>query len=239
MAVYDLEEQDKIADLKAFWNRWGNMISLVALAVVLAFAAVQGWRWWQERQAQEASVLYGAVTSAARANDLARAREAMTQLADRFPSTGYAPRGALLFAKLAWDQGDKALAKTQLQWVIDRAGEDELKQVARFRLAEALLDDKQYDQALATLDAKHADSFAGIYADLRGDVLATAGRSADARAAYQMALAKLDTKSPYRNYVQVKLDALPGDAGAVPAGGSVAPATPAPTATPAAKPAGK
>jgi predicted negative regulator of RcsB-dependent stress response len=232
MAAYDLEEQDKIDDLKAFWARWGNLISLVISAVAIAFIAVQGWRWWQNKQADEASVLYGAVTAAVRASDVAKARDAMSQLADRFASTGYAPRAALLYAKLAWDQGDKAGAKAQLQWVIDRAGEDELKQVARYRLAEALFDDKQHDQALATLDARHADSFAGLYADLRGDVLAAAGRVPEAKTAYQTALAKLDPKSPYRNYVQVKLDALPGEK-AAPTGGSAAgAATTSPNASP-------
>ena len=73
-----------------------------------------------------------------------------------------------------------------------------------------LLDDKQYDDALRTLDAKHDDAFAGIYADMRGDILAAAGRNAEARAAYQNALARLDPKSPYRSYVQVKLDAQGG-----------------------------
>jgi predicted negative regulator of RcsB-dependent stress response len=244
MAVYDLEEQEQIDDLKAFWRRWGNAILGAVIAVCVAYVAVQGWRWYNDRQAQEAAVLYGAVTSAVRANDVAKARDAMAQLADRFPGTGYAPRAALLYAKLAWDQGDKAGAKSQLGWVVDRASEDELKQVARFRLAEALLDEKQYDQALATLDAKHAEPFAGIYADLRGDALAAAGRPEEAKTAYQTALAKLDPKSAYRNYVQVKLDALPGGApaagsspaAAVPA--AVAPSAPAPAAAPA-KAAGK
>lgn len=233
MAVYDLEEQEKIDDLKAFWNRWGNAISIAVIAVALAYIGVQGWRWYQAKQAEEAAVLYAAVAAGVRTNDVPKARDAMSQLADRFGGTGYAPRAALLYAKLAWDQGDKAGAKAQLQWVIDRASDAELKEVARYRLAEVLLDEKQFDAALATLDAKHADPFAGLYSDLRGDVLAAAGRHADARTAYQNALAKLDAKSTYRNYVQVKLDALPGGPPALaPVGSAAAPAT-------AAKEAGK
>lgn len=240
MAVYDLEEQEKLDDLKAFWRRWGNAISAAVIALALAYISVQGWRWYQGKQAEEAAVLYSAVASGVRTNDVAKARDAMSQLAERFGGTGYAPRAALLYAKLAWDQGDKAGAKAQLQWVIDRAAEDELKQVARFRLAEALLDDKQFDQALATLDAKHAEPFAGLYADLRGDVLAAAGRHDEAKSAYQTALAKLDAKSPYRNYVQVKLDSLPGGPAPAAQAGSAAAAPAAPAATPAAtKGAGK
>jgi predicted negative regulator of RcsB-dependent stress response len=210
MAAYDLEEQEKLDDLKDWWARWGNTVSIVVIAICVAIIAVQGWRWWRNSQAEQASVLYGAVSSAVQANDVAKARDAMNQLTERFAGTGYAPRGALLYARLLWDSGDKAGAKAQFSWVIEKSGEDELRQIARYRLAEALLDERQYDQALATLDAKHADPFAGLYADLRGDVLAAAGRTDEARSAYETALAKFDPKSPYRNYLQVKLDAIGG-----------------------------
>lgn len=233
MAVYDLEEQEKIDDFKAFWRRWGTGISAAVITVCLVYIGAQGWRWYQDRQASEAAVLYGAVAAGVRASDVPKSRDAMSQLADRFAGTGYAPRAALLYAKLAWDQGDKAGAKSQLQWVIDRASDDELKQVARFRLAEALLDEKQYDQALATLDAKHAEPFAGLFADLRGDALAAAGRASEARTAYQTALAKLDVKSAYRSYVQVKLDALPGGGAPAAQAGSAVPAAAAASVPPA------
>jgi len=125
-----------------------------------------------------------------------------------------------------------------LQWVIDHADEQELKEIARYRLAELMLNDKQYDEALKMLDAKQSAPFAGLYADLRGDVLAAAGRKADARAAYQEALTRFDAKSPYRNYVQVKLESV-GGAAASPPDAEAAPAVspPAPAAAPAAKPA--
>ncbi len=223
MAVYDLQEQDQLDDLKAWWTRWGNAVTTIAVVVSLAFAGVQGWRWWTATQARDASVLFSGLAQAARANDLAKARDATTQLEERYGGTGYAPRAALVYAKMLFDSGDGAGARAQYQWVIDRADETELKEVARYRLAEALVNDKQYDDALRVLDAKHGDAFVGLYADLRGDALALAGRKADARAAYELAYGKLDPKSSYRNYVQVKLDAL-GGAAAPPAAAAFAPA---------------
>ena len=217
MAVYDLEEQDQLEDLKSWWKQWGNTVAGVVIAVCVGVIGVQGWRWWTQQQTERASALYNAVSAAARANDVAKAKDAMAQLADKYGGTGYAPRAALLVTPLLFEAGDKAGAKAQLAWVIDKDTEDELKQIARLRLAAILVDDKQYDDALRTLDAKHDEAFAGIYADLRGDILAAAGRSAEARAAYQSALARLDAKSPYRNFVQVKLDTL---GGAVAAAGS-------------------
>jgi len=242
MAVYDLEEQDQLEDLKAWWARWGNLVTGIVVAIAMGVVGIQAWRWWQHNQAEQASVLYSTVSGAVRANDAAKAKDAMDQLADKFARTGYAPRAALLVAKMLFDGGDKAGAKAQLAFVVDRTGDEELKQIARYRLAEVLFDDKAYDDALRTLDARHDEAFDALYADLRGDILAAAGRTADARTAYQTALTKLDPKSPYRPYLQVKLDALGGpleSAAAAPAPTPPAPTTTAPAsaAAPAAVPA--
>jgi len=232
MAVYDLEEQEKLDDLKAWWKQWGNTVLGVVIAVCLGLASVQGWRWWQTSRAEQAAVIYSAITAAVSANDVAKAKDAMAQLADRFGGTAYAPRGALLVAKTLFDAGDKDGAKAQLAYVIDRSSEDELKQIARLRLAEVQLDDKQYDDALRTLDAKTDDAFVPVYADLRGDILVAAGRTADARAAYETALGKFDANSQYRPYLQAKLDSVGGTTtpvGAIPGAAPGAPSAPADT----------
>ncbi|MEP7206705.1 MAG: tetratricopeptide repeat protein [Casimicrobiaceae bacterium] len=261
MAVYDLEEQEQLEDLKAWWRRWGNLVTAVVVAASLAVVGTQGYRWWKHRQAEQASTLYSAAILGVKASDLARARDAVAQLTDRYPGTTYASSGAMVLAGLLYDKGDKPAAIAQLQWVVDH-GSEEARQIARFRLAEAQLDAKQYDDALRTLDAKHDEPFAALYADLRGDILAAAGRPAEARAAYQVAFAKLEQKSPYRTYVQVKLDALggptdpvasaapeltlpsvpaaaPGTARAPAAVAPPAPSQPAPAPTPAPLPGGK
>ena len=238
MAVYDLEEQDKLDDLKSWWKQWGNAATGAVLAVCLGVLGVQGWRWWSQHQAEQASVLYNAVSAAAHANDTAKAKDAMAQLTDKFGGTGYAPRAALIVAALLFNAGDAAGAKAQLASVIDKDADDEMKEIARLRLAAILFDEIQYDEALRTLDARHGEPFAGIYDDLRGDILAAAGRTDDARKAYQAALMHLDAKSGYRNFVQVKLDTQGGPvvaavgAGNVGAGNAV-PAAGAPTPAPA------
>jgi predicted negative regulator of RcsB-dependent stress response len=210
MAVYDLEEQEKLDDLKAWWEQNSKYVSAAVLVVALVVIGVQGWRWYQRTQAEQASVLYQAVSQAAKANDVSKAKEPASQIVDRYARTAYAPRAALLYAKMLYDSGDKAGARAQLQWVVDQASADELKAIARFRLAQAMLDEKQYDDALKTLDVKTDDAFAGLFADLKGDILAAAGKSAEAKSAYETALAKIDPKSPYRAFVQVKFDALGG-----------------------------
>jgi len=40
MGVYDLQEQEQIDDLRAWWKRYGNTISSVVVAVAVAAVAV-------------------------------------------------------------------------------------------------------------------------------------------------------------------------------------------------------
>lgn len=237
MAVYDLEEQEQLEDLKAWWARWGNLITAIVVALAIAVVGMQGWRWWKQRQADQASTLYAAAMVGLRSDDLPKARDAVTQLTDRYGSTAYASSGAMLLARMLYDKNDKDAAAAQLQWVVDH-GEAEQRQIARYRLAQLQFDRKQLDDALRTLDAKVDPAFEGVYADLRGDILAAAGRNDEARNAYQLAVSKLDQKSPYRSYVQVKLDALGGPTSANAFGDATTPAPNAPataqaSATPA------
>jgi predicted negative regulator of RcsB-dependent stress response len=254
MAVYDLEEQEQLDELKAWWARHGNRVASVVIAGCVVYLGWQGWRWYEAGHLDAASALYSAVQDAARNDNAAKAKEAMAQLTDRYASTPYAPRAALLDAKILWDAGDKAGARARLQWAMGRAGDNDLAQVARYRLAETWLDDGKPDEALKLLDAKTDDAFTALYADLRGDALVAAGRKDDARKAYETALAKFDVRSAYRNYVEVKFHAIGGGeapqppmaAAAFKGGGNAAagtagappaaPAAAAPTTPPAAQP---
>ena len=47
----DLEEQEQLDQLKAFWKQYGNWLTWTLIAVLGAFAAYNGWNWWQRDQA--------------------------------------------------------------------------------------------------------------------------------------------------------------------------------------------
>ncbi len=234
MAAYDLDEQEKLGDLKAWWARWGNIFTGIVTALALAFAGTQGLKWWTAKQAADASTLYYAISDGMNKNEAAKIKDATAQLLEKYPSTGFAPRGALLAAKAAFDAGDLALARTHLEWVAANSKEEELKSIARLRLAAVQLDQKKYDEALATLDAKHHEAFAGLFLDMRGDVFKIQGKFADAKTAYEAALLKLDNKGQQKQYTQLKLDALPVVATATPATPPAAAVTPTPPSAPTA-----
>jgi predicted negative regulator of RcsB-dependent stress response len=207
----DLEEQEQLAELKAWWREHGTRITAVVLAVAVGFAGWVAFRSYSQSQAMEASVLYDAISNAAQANDAKALRDASGTLVESYPGTAYASMGALLAARYYFERNDLKNAKAQLQWVIERASSDDFKQLARLRLAAVLLDEKAYDEALALLQSQPAAAYEALYAALRGDILLAKNQAADARAAYKLALEKADKKNgPFQESVRMRLEALGG-----------------------------
>lgn len=212
MATYDLDEQEQLDSLKAWWKRWGS-VAMLTLAIIVAAGA--GWRYWQNRtmtQSLEAASVYQNLTQSLAANDTKGARAAGGMLIEKYPNTAFAPRAALLLAKLNVVNKDLKSAQTQLEWAASNSKEPAVKDLARLRLAGVQLDQKQYDAALKTLGAVHSDAFAFRFLDLKGDVLLAQGKPADARTAYQSAFSKMADDNPYRSIVELKLDAMGGAA---------------------------
>mgnify|MGYP000875810037 CR=1 FL=1 len=222
MAVYDLEEQEQLDELKTWWKQYGNLVTGGLIAVAVGMAGWQSWNWWQRNQAAQAGALYSVVERAAGAHDAKKAREAAGELIDKYSGTSYAGMAALLSARMQVEAADRKTAKAELGWAQEHAHDAELRDLARLRLAALLLDEKAYDESLKLLTAEPGPSFAPRFAELKGDVLAAQGKADDAKAAYQAALNKIDEaqknagpaqrQGAYRELVLAKLESL-GSAG--------------------------
>ena len=204
----DLQEQEQLDDLKAFWKQWGNLITWVITACLLAFAGWNAWGWYQRDQATKAGAMFDELDKAAVAGEADKVGRIFSDLKDRYGRTVFAEQGGLLAAKVQFDKGQADAAKASLAWVADNAAEDEYRSVARLRLAGLQLDAKQYDAALRTLDSDSAKPFAALVADRRGDVLLAQGKTAEARSAYQVAWKAMGEKIDYRRLIEAKLTAL-------------------------------
>ncbi len=206
--AYDLEEQDQIDALKAFWKKYGNFLLGAISVALLAFA---GYRYYESTQANksaQAVALYDEVREAALKNDLGKAKTVAGQLFEKFGDTAYADMTGLLMAKLYIDGKDEKSAKASLQALIDKGRDDDYKHIARVRLAGILLDEKAYDEALKLVASDSAGKFSASYADRRADIQVASGKVADAKASYKLALEKMEPNSPMRRVVQLKLDSL-------------------------------
>jgi predicted negative regulator of RcsB-dependent stress response len=207
----DLEEQEQLAELKAWWKQHGNRILSIVVAVAVGFAGWVAFRSYGQSQSMQASVLYDSLAKAAQANDAKALRDASGTLVESYSGTTYASLGALLAARYYFDRDDLKSAKAQLQWVVERGSSDDFKQLARLRLAAVLLDEKAHDEALKLLENKPAGAYEAQYAALRGDILVARNQAAEAKAAYKLALEKADKKNgPFQESVRMRLEALGG-----------------------------
>jgi predicted negative regulator of RcsB-dependent stress response len=209
MATYDLEEQEQLATLKAWWQENGNLVMTALSLALIVLAAWQGWNYYQRNQAAQASAMYDTVQKAARAGDLKQVRENAGAILEQYPRTAYAAMAALVSAKAHFQGGDLKTAHAQLAWVAENAKDEGLQDIARLRLVSVMLDEKAYDDALKALDAKHGAAFDALFLATRGDVLVAQGKNEDAGAAYKSALEKADARdSGLRGSIQLRLDAL-------------------------------
>jgi len=217
----DLQEQEQLEDIKAFWKQYGNLIAWLVTACLLAYAGWNGWGWYQRDQSAKASAVFDELDKAAAAGDAEKTGRIFADLKDRYGRTALAQQGGLLAAKVQYENGQADAAKTSLSWVGDNAKEEEYRSIARLRLAGLLLEAKQYEAALKALDEAKSKEFSALVADRRGDVLLAQGKKDQALAAYQLAFKDMGDKQDYRHLIEAKLTALA--------------APPAPTASGAAK----
>ena len=204
----DLEEQEQLDRLKAFWKQYGTLITWVLILAMAAFVGWNRWQAWQRDQSEKAATLYDEIERAAIANDAERATRVFAEMKDRYPRAAFTHQAGLAAAKVEAEKGQNDAARASLAWVAEKAGDDAYRAIAQLRLAGLLLDEKKYDEALKQVDAVGAGAFAALAADRRGDVLLAQGKTEEARAAFQKAFADMDPKVDYRRLVEAKLNVL-------------------------------
>ncbi len=206
--MIDSHQQEQLDALKAWWKENRNWLVTALAIVLLAYAAFSYWKSYQGNQAAAAATLYAEVLKQVASNDPKRINDSVAALVEKFGNSAYAPRAQFLAVQANMQRKDIARAKSQLEWVIAEASEKGLQDTARLKLSSILLDETKYDEAMKLLNATHPDAFTGLFSDLKGDVLAAQGKNEEARAAYKLAFEKMDSKSSYRNLIQLKLDGL-------------------------------
>ena len=204
----DLEEQEQLDQLKAFWKKYGNLVTWVLIAALGAFAGYQFWENRLREQSGKAGLLYDELDRAVIAGDVEKTTRVFSDLKEHFPRTGFAQQGALLAAKLQVEKAQPDAAVATLAWVAEHANEAEYKTLARLRLAGVLLDQKKPDEALKQLANAGAPAYEALVADRRGDILVAQGKAEEAKAAYQQAWKSMDARLEYRRLIEAKLTAL-------------------------------
>ncbi|HEY0634188.1 MAG TPA: tetratricopeptide repeat protein [Gammaproteobacteria bacterium] len=206
METYD-NEHEQVEALKAWWDKNGTR---TIIAIVIVLAGVLGWRTWLDRshrEAEAASEQYMKMLEVVKSKP-EQALEIGQQLVGSHAGSSYAAMASLVMASIAVEQNDQAAATAQLRWVLEKSKVEELREVARLRLGRLLLDSGKADEALALLAKGESASFRAPHDELRGDILLSQGKRAEARTAYANALAGYASVPAKQNLLQMKIDDL-------------------------------
>jgi len=205
--IRDEEEQAEL--LKSWWKENGTA---AIITIVLAVAALIGWREWQGYQAEQSadastqyqSMLETLANTEANAEDVSAKADA---LIDAYPGSAYADHARLAKASVAVEAADYDQAAALLEDVANDGATDELTYTASLRLARIYLQQQAWDKAESVLGATFPKAFNGMALELRGDVAKGQGDLAAAQGHYAEALEVLQDGGE-KDRVQMKLDDL-------------------------------
>jgi predicted negative regulator of RcsB-dependent stress response len=208
MSVHLTEEQ-QVEQLKKLWDDYGNIIAALIFVVALG---ITGYHWWQKRQHNiniQASSLYETMLSAEQAEKFKDSELFASRLLKEHGSSTYADFARLILAKHAADKGKADEAATILERVSENAVSEQLRSLARVRLARVQLVQGQANKALATVELVKDPAFASLTAEVRGDAYTALKQYAEAKAAYETVLAKTGEHQFSHQFTNMKLQVLP------------------------------
>ncbi|HEV7608889.1 MAG TPA: tetratricopeptide repeat protein [Steroidobacteraceae bacterium] len=154
-----------------------NGIWIIA-GIAIGAGGLGGWHWYQDRrnaQAEAASARYEELVDAFTRRDNVRGTTLLDELNREYSWTPYASLGTLIAARVQVEANELDKAAAGLKTVMEKASDNELKMVARLRLARVQAAQSKYDDALNTLKVDNPGEFAPRIADTRGDVLLAKG----------------------------------------------------------------
>jgi len=206
--VFNYEtDEEKVEAIKKWWKENGT--SVVA-GIVIGLGAIFGWRAWNDYRdsiRQQASSAFEQLLASADKGEIQSARAQSKLLTEEYASTIYATLAALVQARVELQAGNMAWAQAALEQAIARSPDPGITRIAALRLARVLIAEGDLEAA-SILVAKHDDggSFAGAFAAIRGNIAEAQGRTAEARAAYEKAIA---AGAPTPDELRLKLENLP------------------------------
>lgn len=206
MELYNSDEE-QVAALKQWWDKNGTTL---IIALVIFLAGVLGFRSWQDyktSQGESASVIYQQMSDQLE-SDPDKAMELGLRVVGDYPSSGYASMASLAMGKITLQRGELDASAAHFSSVMKGAGNPELKQIARLRLARILLAQDNFDEAMNTISVGEPGSFRAEYDEVKGDIYLAQGNRQEAREAYANALSGYGNVTSKRELMQMKVDNL-------------------------------
>jgi hypothetical protein len=144
----EVDDDVRQDEYKKLWNRYGKYFTTLTVVAVAGVAALQGWKFYQVKLAEDAGVVYlDAVKKAASG----KADDALAALA-AVKHEGFGQLAKLQEARIIAEKGDTEKAVAAFDAIAADASTDPaLADLARIKAAYLLVDTKTPDELLARL----------------------------------------------------------------------------------------
>jgi predicted negative regulator of RcsB-dependent stress response len=183
-----LSEKEQIEQIRSWWSEYGGYVIFGVAAGALLLFGVNYYKTSKLESQLEASALYESLTNSVASGNLEQAEVAADELDNAFAETSYAAQSKLAMARLYMDKNRDQDAADALSALLEAPASEELKQLARLRLARILLYQDKPQAVVDLLEGQESSGFEPAFGEVLGDAYHALGRIAEAEAAYQAVL---------------------------------------------------
>jgi len=200
-------DEERAEALQQWWQRWGRIVIIGVVLVVLTIVGTRLWMDHQASQAEAAAALYSRLQLQHGSGSVEAADELGQRLMEEFSGTPYASLGALYRARMAADQGDHERAAGLAEWAAQRAEPAAVRPAAELRRARLLLELGRPGEAaeLAAGVAEAQPAYVGTARAIEGEARADNGELEAALSAYRAARQARDGQA---RLLDMKIDDL-------------------------------
>lgn len=207
--AYDLEEQEKIDQIKNWWARYGNLVTSILTILAIAYLAYQGWQWYENRQARKALGYYDIVYSVSQnpnpqQSDIQRLTEALSVLKEDFSSSAYTDRATLIAGDIFYKTKDLKASRENLEWAISNSKDKGIVSSASLNLSAIYLSEGDKNKARELLK-NPAESFVPLFKDREADILMAEGQREQAFTIWKELAKNKDLNPSFIEVINMKL----------------------------------
>jgi len=204
---YDVDEQENLDNIKAWWDENGKLITNIITVVLIGFSAYFGYKWWKNQQENKAYSLVAQIGSAIDNQKISDVENLAHKLQKDYPNSTHTAIG-ILRASDALSKKDANKSIKLLEQVAKNSDQGAYATLASYRLAGLLIDNKKYDEAVNALSNAPNIVWQGLFTDRMGDAYIAKGDAVKAKQSYTQALkiAKDSKNSALESFVQLKMN---------------------------------
>lgn len=188
MSLKSFETDEQVAEALIDWLKKNK--GFLALLFLVVVGTIAGQHWYQDykvaKKAGNIQVLDALALQKGEAGQLSKA--SLAEFLDQNKNKEHQALGIMTVAGELANQGDYKEAQGLLEELTTLDFNASLKQLSIFHLAKVLMELKEYDQALTTLQNIDSPAFNGLLEALLGDIYLAKGDKDQAREQYRAAL---------------------------------------------------